>query len=186
MSASAVRDDLGDIMPAYWLSPQWRRRLFQARLYRGRELKREKLCREALEDLLNIRFHKVRPDWLRNPETGRPLELDGFNPCAGIAFEFDGDGHDVDERQKRKDSVKDQICAEIGVVLIRIPHRAVENDKRVKERIYEFVRSALVDAGWNGFPFTNLDPDGNSVHCPWRTAPGSAVVGENASRASSS
>ena len=81
----------------------------------------------------------MRPDWLKNPWTYQNLELDGYNPDIvtpkgkGLAFEYDGVQHsrftplfhscvDDFEYQVMKDSLKDEMCKDEGVLLIRIPH----------------------------------------------------------------
>lgn len=122
--------------------------------------KHETECRRIFEDIFGVRFEKVRPDWLRIPfsETGDPLppekftkkhnaELDGFNPNIstpigrGVAFEFDGIQHRVFTprfhrskaefyHQVRKDIFKTRVCAERGVVLIRIPDTVKWGDMR--------------------------------------------------------
>ena len=84
-------------------------------------------------------FKTVRPDWLKNPWTYQNLELDGYNPDIvtphgkGLAFEYDGRQHTEFtpcfhscvgdfEYQVIKDSLKDEMCRDEGVLLIRIPH----------------------------------------------------------------
>ena len=84
-------------------------------------------------------FKKVRPDWLKNLWTYQNLELDGYNPDVlthlgkGLAFEYDGAQHsrftplfhscaEDFEYQVMKDSLKDEMCRDEGVLLIRIPH----------------------------------------------------------------
>lgn len=38
----------------------------------------EERCRRIFEKILKEKFHKVRPPWLINDETGLLLELDGY------------------------------------------------------------------------------------------------------------
>jgi hypothetical protein len=102
--------------------------------------KHEEACRTIFEEIFQVKFKSVRPDWLKNPVTGRNLELDGFNSGirtklgTGLAFEYDGAGHSVyspnhfhkkgpDEfvYQVKKDAYKDLRCKQEGVMLIRIP-----------------------------------------------------------------
>jgi hypothetical protein len=114
----------------------------------GRESKPKKVnqheerCRVIFEKLFGEKFKSVRPSWLKNPVTGRNLELDGFcshikTPIGtGLAFEYDGVQHSkfngdhfhkkggVSEfaYQIKKDDYKNLKCKEQQVLLIRIPH----------------------------------------------------------------
>jgi hypothetical protein len=82
----------------------------------------EELCRSVFEYMFKSKFTKVRPVWLRNNETGRNLELDGFAVIEShkIAFEHDGFYHNND-RTKILDFLKDRMCETAGVKLFRIP-----------------------------------------------------------------
>ena len=99
----------------------------------------EEKCRKIFQELFKKEFKSVRPDWLKNPCTYQNLELDGYNPDIvtpkgkGLAFEYDGVQHsrftplfhscvDDFEYQVMKDSLKDEMCRDEGVLLIRIPH----------------------------------------------------------------
>ena len=99
----------------------------------------EEKCRKIFQELFKKEFKKVRPDWLKNLWTYQNLELDGYNPDIvtplgkGLAFEYDGVQHsrfthcfhsclDDFEYQVMKDSLKDEMCRDDGVLLIRIPH----------------------------------------------------------------
>src|SRR5690348_6310742 len=55
--------------------------------------KGEKECRRVLEEIYGKSFTKVRPKWLKNPETGRNLELDCYNEELKIAVEYNGEQH---------------------------------------------------------------------------------------------
>lgn len=94
---------------------------------------RERLARHAFETLLERPFKKARPSWLRNPKTGRGLELDGFNAELGLAFEYQGDQHykvvkpfKMDDarlqRQQYRDALKKRLCTEHGVQLCEVPN----------------------------------------------------------------
>jgi len=110
--------------------------------------KHEEECRRIFQDLFEVKFKSVRPVWLKNPVTGKNLELDGFAPDIptplgrGLAFEYDGEQHskfnshfhkagpDEFVYQVKKDSWKDLKCKEKGVMLIRIPHFVAFQDLR--------------------------------------------------------
>lgn len=106
----------------------------------------EERCREIFQNKFNRSFKSVRPDWLKNPITGKNLELDGFNPDIrtslgiGLAFEYDGKQHSTYTPhfhrggpteflyQTKKDAYKSKKCKERGVLLIRIPHVVLYED----------------------------------------------------------
>lgn len=50
----------------------------------------ENTMRSALQQMFQVPFVKARPAWLRNPATGRPLELDAYNAALKLAVEFHG------------------------------------------------------------------------------------------------
>ena len=97
------------------------------------ESKGENLCRRVLEKFYERQFPKVRPDFLLNPETGQNLELDGYNSELKIAFEYNGiqhyeypnTFHKTEKEfidQVRRDMFKKEICNQLGIHLISIPH----------------------------------------------------------------
>lgn len=75
---------------------------------------------------------KVRPDWLRNPATGRNLELDFYCEALHSAVEFNGAQHYhysarfhrgtplALEAQRARDALKMRRCAERGIRLLVI------------------------------------------------------------------
>jgi hypothetical protein len=50
-------------------------------------------CHIILEILTGRQFMSVRPYWLKNPETGRNLELDCYNEEYRLALEYNGVQH---------------------------------------------------------------------------------------------
>jgi len=69
----------------------------------------------------------ARPKFLTNPETRMPLELDRFDPKAGLAFEYNGSQHyhesgDYTEeevnRQKVHDLLKESLSMRNGITLL--------------------------------------------------------------------
>lgn len=98
----------------------------------------EEKCRGIFQEIFGVPFKSERPDFLKNPVTGRNLELDGVNysirtPMGfGLAFEYDGAQHSQMSRkyhrsvsefhyQVKKDTFKDIMCRKQGLLLIRIP-----------------------------------------------------------------
>lgn len=112
--------------------------------------KNERRCRQLLEDWFHRSFPKSRPAFLRHPETGNLLELDGFCEELKLAFEYDGEQHyhvkahfkrsmPLEERQ-RIDALKNDLCRHYGIILIRVPYW--EN-----KRLAEFLREELIKRG---------------------------------------
>lgn len=117
--------------------------------------KHEERCREIFQDIFRVPFKSCRPDFLKNPVTGRNLELDGYNATIktklgkGLAFEYDGQQHhnynkhfhksgpDEFSYQVKKDYYKDLKCKEKKILLIRIPHDVSYND------LERYIRSKL-------------------------------------------
>nr|QBK90545.1 MAG: restriction endonuclease [Pithovirus LCPAC104] len=98
-----------------------------------KESKGEKLSRDIFQKIFSKDFVKIRPDFLKNPKTGRNLELDGYCPELNIAFEYNGIQHYVFPNfchktekeflnQVENDSWKKDACDKAGVYLISIPY----------------------------------------------------------------
>jgi hypothetical protein len=106
-----------------------------------RILVNEEECREIVEDLFWESFPKAKPEWLINPETGKRMELDGYNERLKVAFEYDGEQHfraikswgdkESFEKLKKRDELKDKICQENGVILMRIPYFSKDKVKTI-------------------------------------------------------
>lgn len=103
-----------------------------------RRTKPERLCKKVLERIYGKKFSRVRPSWLRNPKTGRPLELDCYNEELGIALEYNGIAHykwpnwtKMTKKefldQVERDRFKLDACDEHGVYLIVVPYNIPEN-----------------------------------------------------------
>lgn len=97
------------------------------------KLKYESQCRAIVERLYGKKFPKKRPDFLKNPKTGRNLELDLYNDELKLAFEYNGEQHyhysrrfhgtrEKFEDQVYRDHFKRAACDEAGVSLIEIPY----------------------------------------------------------------
>lgn len=110
--------------------------------------KHESNMRYILESHFNKPFPNVRPAWLRNPASGYPLELDCFNEELKLAFEYDGELHSQDvaffknssSQQRERDIIKDRLCKEHGIKLIRISYK---DKKQLKKSILEALNGIL-------------------------------------------
>lgn len=108
----------------------------------GRYNKNEERCRKILETLYNEqKFPSVRPNWLKNPDTKRNLEIDCYchelrlphkNKTVRLGLEYDGRGHRAFTPtfhrnrkefvgQVKRDKLKNQMCKDNGVYLLRVP-----------------------------------------------------------------
>jgi hypothetical protein len=96
--------------------------------------KGEEVVSEVFQDILQREIKRnIRPDFLRNPETGKSLELDCYNPEYKIAVEYNGIQHykfpsayHKTEKefyaQLYRDRLKKKLCEDAGVYLIPIPY----------------------------------------------------------------
>jgi hypothetical protein len=105
---------------------------------------------KILESIYHEPFRKVRPDFLKNPKTGRNLELDCYNENLKIALEYQGrqhyhwpnyTGQSLEEflKQVERDRYKEEMCRKNGVKLIKVPYTVREKDMRkyIEEKINE-------------------------------------------------
>ncbi|AHH02016.1 helicase nuclease [Pithovirus sibericum] len=99
----------------------------------GKRSKGEQICCDTLEKIYSKPFYRVRPGFLRNPETGRKLEIDCFNKDLRIGVEYNGRQHYVWPNftgqskqeflnQVRRDRFKIETCDRNGVYLITVPY----------------------------------------------------------------
>lgn len=93
----------------------------------------EEVCKKFMEHCFKERFDKVRPEWLKNPDTGCCLELDCFNERLKIAVEYNGRQHykwpslpglteEEFEKIVKRDKYKRRCCNAYGVKLIIVPY----------------------------------------------------------------
>jgi len=92
----------------------------------AKESKGEALCRAYVLILTGKLCNTLRPDWMRNPLTKRPLELDIYNVNDKYAFEVNGKHHYEnvvkENNQIWRDSVKHHVCNQKGIKLIDVPY----------------------------------------------------------------
>ena len=108
--------------------------------------KGETLCKQIIEEIYGVPFYCVRPNFLKNPETGRNLELDMYNDDLKIAIEYSGIGHYVFPNpfhktkedflnQVRRDQYKVETCDKNGIYLITVPYNVDVKYDKIKEYI---------------------------------------------------
>jgi len=91
----------------------------------------EKLTCKVFEEFLEREVEvNIRPNFLKNPKTGRNLELDMYDPVTKIAIEYNGATHyehvpffnnDL-QNQQEKDELKKKLCSDNGIILITVPY----------------------------------------------------------------
>jgi hypothetical protein len=126
-------------------------------------------CRSLIEERFyaviqkifpNENFVKIRPVWLKNPETGKRLELDFYCRKLNLAIELQGyqhyksdnHFHKTDEdfmKQIERDEFKKETCNERGIILACIPENGnfkeiltlIKNDidKKNTKLLYDYV-----------------------------------------------
>lgn len=118
--------------------------------YRG---KGEVLACRALSEITGGEVKcNIRPDFLKNPETGKNLELDCFSPQSRNAVEYDGVQHyqfpnpfhktkKEFQKQQNRDKTKDRLCLEKKINLIRVPY-TVDSSLRGEKR-YRAIRNYI-------------------------------------------
>lgn len=94
--------------------------------------KHEERVREVLENYFDDNFPTCRPKFLKNPKTGRCLELDGYNAGLNLAFEYQGIQHrkytpkfhkseEDFRKQQYRDKVKKEILKSLEIDLLEVP-----------------------------------------------------------------
>lgn len=119
----------------------------------------EAVLRSFLEKVFKTKFTKSRPLFMKNPNSNRKLELDGYSPILKLAFEHQGQQHfnktsylnrSRKNRQsfeviQRNDRTKVRLCKKEGVLLIQIPdlfNILRCDEKKTKELIASKLRKA--------------------------------------------
>lgn len=113
----------------------------------------ENVCRKVLEDLYQTSFPSTRPNFLRNPETGYNLELDGYSRELNMAFEYQGkqhyeypnDFHSSKQhflQQVRRDRFKAEKCQQMSVYLLVIPYSIPTQE--IRQYILNKINQALI------------------------------------------
>lgn len=101
----------------------------------------EMICCEVLEEIVNDNVQvNIRPNFLKNPKTGRNLELDCYyekkigEKLVKIGLDYQGSYHytyvskfhknglDSLKEVKERDKIKKELCAKEGIILIVVPY----------------------------------------------------------------
>ena len=112
----------------------------------GKKSKFETLCKQAIEEITGKPFYCVRPNFLKNPETNRNLELDMYNDELKLAVEASGMQHYIYPNmfhktreefinQIRRDQFKVDTCDANGIYLITVPYNVPLNLDSIKKYI---------------------------------------------------
>jgi len=112
--------------------------------------KGEKICCNVLSEIFNKPFTRVRPDFLKNPETSCNLELDCYNAELKLAVEYNGEQHykfphpfhkNINDFLKtvRRDRFKAEMCDLLGIYLIVVPYTVPHH------QIREYIKYYLPD-----------------------------------------
>jgi hypothetical protein len=97
------------------------------------ENKTENMCRKIIEKIYNKKFPSIRPDFLKNPITGKNLEIDCYNQELRIGLEYNGAQHYKYTphfhktktnfySQVHRDDWKRKRLNEMGIRLIEVPY----------------------------------------------------------------
>lgn len=95
--------------------------------------KTENYCRSIVEDIFQKPFPSVRPDFLRNPLTGKNLECDMMNDELKVCIERQGEQHyrpvpkfhrdpTAFAKQVERDKIKRELLEKAGYQFIDIPY----------------------------------------------------------------
>lgn len=125
------------------------------------ESRGEAISRQCIEQIFSAPFKNTRLDVLKNPNTGRNLELDCFNADLKIAVEYHGIAHYqfnpffhktnqdfIDSMQR--DLFKKQLCDQMGITLIIVPYNT-KHEQICTFLIRELTRldKMIFVTGWN-------------------------------------
>jgi hypothetical protein len=114
----------------------------------------ERICKYTLECLLGYPIKHVRPNFLRNPETGCCLELDAYCEELNVAVEYNGSQHyhmkDAFHKNEQdlvnqieRDKLKVKLCKDNNVDLIIVSYK-IKNDD-----IFEFILNELIKLNYS-------------------------------------
>jgi hypothetical protein len=125
---------------------------FHKKTKKKRENKTENKCRNIIEKIYGKSFPSIRPDFLKNPKTGKNLELDCYNAELKIALEYNGVQHYKYSpyfhkskkdfySQVHRDDWKRAKCKDLDIKLLEIPHWVAVS------RLEPFIKQELIKQG---------------------------------------
>ncbi len=117
----------------------------------GCKKKHEGKCREILEDIFYPHsFPSIRPSFLKNPATGRNLEIDCYNDMIKVGLEYQGVQHrkytpwyhrsmEDFNKQVERDVFKKNRLREENIFMIYVPDTIKYNEleKYIREKLKE-------------------------------------------------
>ncbi len=112
----------------------------------------ERICCQVMEEITGKPFGTVRPNFLKNPETGRNLEIDCYNHELRIGVEYNGEQHykwpnftrhtyEQFIQQARRDQYKIGTCDDCGIYLITVPYTV--NHDEIKQYIVDHLPPSI-------------------------------------------
>ena len=125
------------------------------------ESKGEEIARRCIENIYGQEFKNVRLPDIKNPNTGRNLEIDCYNADLKIGVEYHGIMHyqfcpyfhktpEDFAKAKQRDQHKQDACKQLGIALIVVPY-TTSHDKICDYIKRELKRYNKLDhlTGWN-------------------------------------
>lgn len=120
--------------------------------------KGERISVQTMENIYGLPFPSAWPNWLKNPESGENLELDGYNESLKLAIEYNGEQHytwpngllqSKEEfiKQTRRDAYKVKMCEQMGVYLIIVPYTIEHKNipDFIISKLPETIRGRVID-----------------------------------------
>lgn len=112
----------------------------------------EEVCRKFLERTFKRAFPKSRPSFLKNPETGKRLELDCYCEKLKLACEYNGQQHyrytpyfhknfESFRNQQFRDNLKKKLCKQNNIYLIEVPYYINNIEEYLKRKLIEWKTS---------------------------------------------
>lgn len=115
--------------------------------------KAEEQCRKVMQKLFGTSFANERPNFLKNPKTGRNLECDMINHNLKLVVEYNGAQHyhftpyyhktyQVYLDQVERDQFKHQKLRELGYDLIIVPYTITDFEPFLRSELAKIPRLA--------------------------------------------